>query len=90
MNRKIIGLFITVVFVVLSVVILFTESISVTTIGCAAYNALTIICVLTWSGFIPVTDARRKAISVILWYGLIWLALFTSVKVLIISGQTNY
>ncbi len=84
-NKKISGFFIISLFVLLSFLILLNKSIVIQTIGCLVYNVLTIICVLIWNSSIPVIEIRKNVVSAILWYWLLWYALFTSVKVLIIN-----
>ena len=83
MNKKNIGFMITAGFAVLSVLLLLIKHITFDTVICLILNALAVFCTLIWKSTIPVIEIRRKAVSIVLWYGVIFIALFYSVKVLI-------
>lgn len=80
--KKCIGIIITIGFMVLSVLLLLNKPITIVTAVCLLYNVFAVLCTLIWNRTIPVTEVRMKAVSIVLWYGVLWIALFTSIKVL--------
>ena len=80
--KKCIGIIIIIGFMALSVLLLLNKPITIPTIVCLIYNVLVVLCTLIWNCTIQVTKVQRKAVSIVLWYGVLWIALFTSITVL--------
>ena len=82
MSKKNVGVAIVAGFLIINVLLLLIKPFSFSVVACLIYNCLTIFVILIWSSCISVSEIRRKAVSAVLWYGLLWYALFDSVKFL--------
>ena len=83
LNKKNVGWAIVACLILLSALLLTIKHFNFSTALCLLYNCLAIIGVLIWNSSIPVSEVRWRAVSGLLWYGLLWWALWASLEALI-------
>ncbi len=80
MNKKKYSLLIILAFLILTLAALIIKPISLEIILCLELNIAVILFSLVWGGYIKVCEERYKLISGCLWYGVLLIAIFESLK----------